>query len=144
MATRIQVVLDCRDAVASGLWWAETLGWQYEWLDRDLFAQIKAGGMCSDDDVTEVDGQLTWKEGAAINSGEKPLEVAQRTYFQTVPEPKVVKNRMHIDVRVGEEARDAVIESLIARGASRLGEGRQGPHSWVVMADPDGNEFCLT
>ena len=144
MATRIQVVLDCSDAVASGLWWAETLGWQYEWLDRELFAQIKAGGMCSDDDVIEVDGKLTWKDGAAINSGEQPLEVAQRIYFQTVPEPKVVKNRMHIDVRVGEDARDAKIVSLIARGATRIGEGRQGPHSWVVMADPDGNEFCLT
>ena len=137
-------MLDCPDAVKSAMWWAETLGWEYEWLDRDLFAQIKAGGMCSDDDVTEVDGKLTWKEGAAINDGEKPLAMAQRIYFQTVPEPKVVKNRMHIDVRVGDDQRDAAIAALIARGATRIGGGQQGPHTWVVMTDPDGNEFCLT
>lgn len=144
MATRIQVVLDCPDAVSSALWWAETLGWQYEWLDRELFAQIKAGGMCTDDDVTEVDGRLTWKDGAAINSGELPLESAQRIYFQTVPEPKVAKNRMHIDVRVGDEGRESAVTTLLARGATRIGGGSQGPHTWVVMADPEGNEFCLT
>ncbi len=144
MTRTIQVVLDCRDAVASGLWWAETLGWQYEWLDRELFAQIKAGGMCSDDDVMEVDGKLTWKEGAAINSGVQPREQAQRIYFQTVPEPKTCKNRMHIDVRCGDDDREAVVAGLVARGATRIGEGCQGPHEWVVMADPDGNEFCVT
>lgn len=144
MSRTIQVVLDCRDAVRSALWWAETLGWQYEWLDRELFAQIKAGGGCSDDDVIEVDGKLTWKDGAAINSGQVPRETAPRIYFQTVPEPKVGKNRMHIDVRCGGDDPEAVVAGLIARGATRIGEGRQGPHAWIVMADPDGNEFCIT
>ncbi len=143
MTRRIQVVLDCRDAVGLALWWADTLGWQFEWLDRELFAQIKAGGMCSDDDVIEVDGKLTWRDGAAINSGDA-REAMQRMYFQAVPEAKAGKNRMHIDVRYGDDDRDTTVAGLIARGATRIGEGVQGPHTWVVMADPEGNEFCVT
>ena len=64
-------------------------------------------------------------------------------YFQQVPEAKTAKNRVHIDVRVGGDDLEAVRQSLVERGTSILYEGRQGPHTWLTMADPEGNEFCV-
>lgn len=54
-----------------------------------------------------------------------------------------MKNRMHQDLRVGAERRDEVVAELVARGATKLWDGQQGPHSWITMADPEGNEFCV-
>lgn len=140
---RVQIVLDCSDAVAQALWWSTTLEWQFEWLEPELFEQLKADGFCTDADVTAVDDRLTWRDGAAINSGGDRNSV-QRIYFQAVPEPKTVKNRMHVDVQVGPDLVESTVRSLLDRGATRIGGGSQGPHEWVVMADPEGNEFCVS
>jgi hypothetical protein len=139
---RIQVVLDCRDAVALGLWWAETLGWEFEWLDEELFEHLRVEGHCTVDDVVRVDERLSWRDGAAISAGEG--DAMQRIYFQSVPEPKTVKNRMHIDVRSDPEPVEECVARLETRGARRVGAGRQGPHAWIVMVDPEGNEFCVS
>jgi predicted enzyme related to lactoylglutathione lyase len=64
--------------------------------------------------------------------------------FQRVPEAKTAKNRWHLDVWVGQDDLQPVTERLTARGASFLHDGQQGPHRWVTMADPEGNEFCLS
>ena len=64
--------------------------------------------------------------------------------FQTVPEPKTVKNRLHLDVRVGAGRREAEVARLLALGATELWRGSQGPFEWVTLADPEGNEFCVT
>jgi hypothetical protein len=60
-----------------------------------------------------------------------------------VPEPKTVKNRLHLDLR-GEGSADARVKALTERGAVCLHTASQGPHTWVTMADPEGNEFCVT
>jgi predicted enzyme related to lactoylglutathione lyase len=61
--------------------------------------------------------------------------------FLKVPEAKAVKNRLHIDLNPDD--RDAEVERLLALGATRTGVG-QGPEAtWVVLADPEGNEFCV-
>ena len=60
--------------------------------------------------------------------------------FQLVTEPKQVKNRLHLDFRPDD--RDAEVERLIELGASRVDIG-QGVVPWVVLADPEGNEFCV-
>jgi hypothetical protein len=140
---RVQIVLDCSDAVAQALWWSTTLEWQFEWLEPELFDQLKADGFCTDTDVITVDGRLTWRDGAAINSG-GDRDSMQRIYFQAVPEPKTAKNRMHVDVKVGPDLVETTVRSLLDRGATRIGGGSQGPHDWVVMADPEGNEFCVS
>jgi predicted enzyme related to lactoylglutathione lyase len=80
-------------------------------------------------------------EGAAIRH---PTGGAPRVLFQLVPEPKTVKNRVHLDVEVGADRVAAEVARLVARGATVLHEGRQGPHRWVTIADPEGNELCLT
>jgi predicted enzyme related to lactoylglutathione lyase len=51
---------------------------------------------------------------------------------------------MHLDVRVGDDDLDAVVEKLVARGATVLHHGQQGPSTWVTLADPQGNEFCVS
>jgi predicted enzyme related to lactoylglutathione lyase len=61
-----------------------------------------------------------------------------------VPEPKSAKNRVHLDLRIGEDDVAAVVERLTAAGATILHEGQQGPHAWVTLADPEGNEFCVS
>lgn len=60
--------------------------------------------------------------------------------FQHVPEAKAVKNRFHLDLRPGD--RDAEVERLITLGATPVDIG-QGTPSWIVLADPEGNEFCV-
>jgi hypothetical protein len=60
--------------------------------------------------------------------------------FASVPEAKVGKNRLHIDFRPAD--RDAEVERMLALGATRADVG-QGDESWVVLADPEGNEFCI-
>jgi predicted enzyme related to lactoylglutathione lyase len=64
--------------------------------------------------------------------------------FQLVPEPKTVKNRVHLDVRVAPDDIAAEVARLTARGATVLHEGQQGPHRWVTIADPEGNELCIS
>jgi predicted enzyme related to lactoylglutathione lyase len=60
--------------------------------------------------------------------------------FVPVPESKTTKNRLHLDFRPDD--RDAEVERLVALGATRADVG-QGEQSWVVLADPEGNEFCV-
>lgn len=61
--------------------------------------------------------------------------------FGPVPERKTVKNRLHIDLNPNDQ--DAEVERLLALGASRAEVGQTGDESWVVLADPEGNEFCV-
>ena len=60
--------------------------------------------------------------------------------FPTVPEPKTVKNRLHIDLRPADQ--DAEVEKALSLGARHVDIG-QGEQTWVVLADPEGNEFCV-
>jgi predicted enzyme related to lactoylglutathione lyase len=60
--------------------------------------------------------------------------------FVQVPEGKTVKNRLHLDFRPDD--RDAEVERLLGLGATRADVG-QGDETWVVLADPEGNEFCV-
>jgi predicted enzyme related to lactoylglutathione lyase len=64
--------------------------------------------------------------------------------FQLVPEAKKVKNRLHLDVRIGADDVERAVAGLTARGAKFLHTGQQGRHTWVTLADPEGNEFCVS
>jgi predicted enzyme related to lactoylglutathione lyase len=63
--------------------------------------------------------------------------------FMPVTGPKTVKNRVHLDLTTGAADRDAEIERLLSLGASRVDIGQTGQESWTVLADPEGNEFCV-
>ena len=63
--------------------------------------------------------------------------------FMPVAGPKQVKNRMHPDLTTSAADRDQEIERLLALGARRVDIGQAGTESWTVLADPEGNEFCV-
>jgi hypothetical protein len=141
MAYDIQVTIDSADPHTLADWWAETLGWQVEPSDEAFIKDMVAKGHAIADDTKIHNGTLVWAVGAAIV---RPDGTPSRVLFQVVPEAKSVKNRLHFDVRVGADGVAAAREALTARGATFLHTGQQGPYSWVTMADPEGNEFCLT
>lgn len=105
-----QTIIDARDPVALGRWWADALGWV---VVNDA------------PDVFEIRPSPDRLPGIA---------------FLPVPEPKTTKNRLHLDFRPDD--RDAEVERLLALGATSADVG-QGEESWVVLADPEGNEFCV-
>jgi hypothetical protein len=142
MAYDVQVVIDSADPHPLADWWADALGWQVEPQDPDFIRKMIAEGYASDEDTTTHRGALVWKEGAAINHPGGRESGRPRILFQLVPEPKTVKNRVHLDVRTGDD-REAVLERLLARGATFSHRGRQGPSEWVTITDPEGNELCL-
>ncbi|OKI19415.1 VOC family protein [Streptomyces sp. CB03911] len=106
-----QVVVDAKDPVALGRWWAEALDW-----------------VTVDDDPDEYE----------IRSAPDRLP---SLLFIRVDDDRVVKNRLHLDFRP-DTGQAAEVERLLALGARRADVG-QGEQSWTVLADPEGNEFCV-
>ena len=139
-----QIAVDASQPHVLADWWAETLGWVVEPSDEAFIRKMVAEGHATDDDTMTHNGALVWKAGAAIRHPDVPSGLARpRILFQLVPELKTAKNRMHLDVRVGEENVEAEVAKLAGRGATYLYKASQGPHWWVTMADPEGNEFCV-
>jgi len=112
------VVVDCADPDRVATFWQEALGWRrtHQATDGDL----------------EIIIQPT-TGGPADGAGPELL-------FCRAPEAKAGKNRLHLDLRPGDQS--AEVARLEALGATRVDIG-QGEESWVVMADPEGNEFCV-
>jgi hypothetical protein len=138
-----QVTIDCREPHRLAAWWADALGWEVSPQDPDFIRKMIDEGHASEGDTTTYDGQLVWKEGAAIVHPDG-LGAAPRVYFQMVPELKAAKNRLHLDLRIGDDDVPEVVEHLVAAGATHLHKGQQGPHTWTTLADPEGNEFCVS
>ncbi len=138
-----QIAVDASSPHALADWWADTLGWQVEPSDEAFILRMIAEGQASESDTMTHNGALVWREGAAIRHP-GGLAAGPRILFQLVPEAKTVKNRWHLDVRAGEDRVEAEVSKLTTRGATFLHKGTQGPHWWVTMADPEGNEFCVT
>ncbi|MCW2635482.1 MAG: hypothetical protein JWQ99_1849 [Blastococcus sp.] len=140
MAYDFQVAVDCSDPHVLADWWAEVLGWRVEPQDEAFIQRMVDAGHAPAHETRRYRGALVWATGAALNS---PEPGRPRLLFQLVPEAKTVKNRMHLDVRVGPEHQEAEVARLLALGATELWRGAQGPHTWVTLADPEGNEFCV-
>jgi hypothetical protein len=118
MASRItELVLDARDPDLLARFWCEVLG--YVELDR-------------------VDGDIEIGPADAGFGGPQPTIVFNRT-----DEPKKDQLRLHIDVNPTDRDQDAELERLLAAGARPADVGQTGNESWHVLADPEGNEFCL-
>ena len=141
MAFDFQVVIDSSAPHELADWWAEALGWQVEAQDEAFIRRMVETGAASEEDTTQHRGALVWKVGAALLS---PDPGRPRVLFQLGPEPKTVKNRVHLDIRVGAERRETEVARLIGLGATELWRGAQGPFEWATLADPQGNEFCVT
>jgi hypothetical protein len=144
VAYEFQIAVDCTQPHMMADWWAETLGWLVEQPDPEFIRQMIAEGYATEAETSTHNGSLVWTTGAAIYHPDDQRDgPRRRIIFQQVPEPKTTKNRWHLDVRVGADDVAVQKDRLIDRGATYLHEGQQGPHTWVTMADPEGNEFCL-
>ena len=120
------IVVDCGDVAAQARWWRDTLGWQVVHE--------------ADDEVVLVPGHVTQDEVRAT-----PWEqVGPGLVFVPVPEGKTIKNRLHLDLAPHTtDDRDAEIARLVERGATVVDVGQQPDVTWTVLADPEGNEFCI-
>jgi hypothetical protein len=145
MAYDFQVTVDCAEPHVLADWWAETLQWEVEPSNEAFIRSMVDQGFATEAETAMHRGVLAWATGAAIVQP-PPADGAsrRRVLFQSVPEAKSVKNRVHLDLRVGVDNVDAVVESVLARGGRFLHNGQQGPHRWVTVTDPEGNEFCVS
>jgi hypothetical protein len=139
MSRAVQIVIDCRDPHSLNRFWAELM--QYETEDHhDLIGQLLESGQLPESETIVIDGRRAFTNAAASSD---PAGVGPRLLFQRVPEGKQVKNRVHLDVRAGDD-RDAVVARCIELGATKLWDGQEGPSTWVTLADVEGNEFCVS
>jgi hypothetical protein len=145
-----KLVVDSRDAATLADFWAAALGYVVEDPSR-LVDRLLAAGQLPPDAVREHDGRRTFRGYAAVRHPDDPYDevsgigAGRRLLFQDVPEPKTVKNRLHLDVHAEPGGRDALVARLEALGATRVREFDQGPIGhWWVLRDPEGNEFCAT
>ena len=143
MSREVQITLDCADPAALAQFWAAALGY---------VVQPPPEGYATWDDALDAWGvpEEHRNDRSAVVD---PQGAGPRLFFQRVPEGKVAKNRLHLDVRaapgLGGEDRMVALEEeaarLVAGGATRLRRfdpgGVEAGH--VVMQDPEGNEFCL-
>ncbi|MFI7645540.1 VOC family protein [Micromonospora sp. NPDC049460] len=144
MARDVQITFDCTDPAGLAAFWAEALGYQL---------QAPPGGFESWEQALDAMGVPPERRNDA-SALVDPEGSRPRLFFQRVPEGKQAKNRVHLDVRAAPglqgDARMAALEAeaerLVSRGATRLQRHEPAPPlgaGHIVMADPEGNEFCL-
>ena len=112
--------VDCLNAYALSEWWKPVLGY------------------------VDIEGDPN-EEGHEECMIRDP-ESGHQLLFIEVPDPTPGKNRLHLDLRPRSASRDEELETLVAHGATVVADlrGKYGPGSgWVVLADPEGNEFCI-
>lgn len=145
MPFEFQVTVDAEQPHPLARWWAAALGWVVEPSDEAFIKKMVAAGMATEKDTMTFEGTLVWRRGAAIrHPGELGGGPHPRVLFQQVAEMKSVKNRLHLDIRVGQEQVRAEADRLIGLGASFLHDGQRGPQRWITLADPEGNELCVS
>ena len=115
-ASILNITFDCADARAQAMFWAAVTGWTAQ--ERDA------------------------TPGHVEYAAEPPSPGGPRLYFTTVPEPKRVKPRIPLDLLPPGADHQAELAPLTGLGATVL-DGQPPGASWVVMADPEDNEFCL-
>jgi Glyoxalase-like domain len=143
MTATMQVTFDAADPARLAAFWRQALGYQ-EQQPPEGYATWEEWARAMK--IPEE----TWGDYAALVD---PEGVRPRLFFQRVPEPKTAKNRVHLDLNVsgGREVSrderparvDAEVERLVQAGATKVRAYDEADQYWVVMQDPEGNEFCL-
>lgn len=137
-----QITMDAADPDALARFWAEMLG--YKLADPPAGFDTWENWLAQSEVPKEQ-----WKDFSALVD---PEGKRARFFFQRVPEPKTAKNRVHLDVNAStrdmtpEERRAkvrAAVDKAVSLGAQVLYEAEQWGESWVTLADPEGNEFCI-
>jgi|SRR6478735_2780356 len=127
MTSRLtEINVDCADPHGLAAFWCAALGYVVREVVDDDWVEIAAS--------VESDAALL----DAVRRGPVPPAIV----FGPVPEGKTVKNRLHLDLSPIDASQDEEVARLEALGARRIDIG-QGEQTWVVLADPEGNEFCV-
>jgi Glyoxalase-like domain len=117
-----ELAIDCADPGALARFWCSVLG--YEVLDED-------------------DGIVTIGYPLALEGRNHVGPVPPTLTFAHVPEGKTVKNRLHLDLSPADGEQDEEVRRLLGLGARHADVGQTGEESWICLADPEGNEFCV-
>ena len=152
MSRHVQVTFDAHDPRALSTFWRDVLGYVHPG-PPGVDLPEGADPLAAWDDFLARVG-VPEDQRNARSAIEDPDGHGPRLFFQQVPEDKVAKNRVHLDVRAapglqGEErmaALEAECDRLVALGATRVRRDEPAPPmsaGFIVMADPEGNEFCL-
>ncbi|MCA1274119.1 VOC family protein [Streptomyces sp. 7G] len=118
-----ELAIDCADPAALARFWCSVLDYEVQGVEEG-------------EEVVTI-GPPSVPEGK-----NRPGPVPPALTFARVPEGKTLKNRLHIDVNPTDREQHEEVERLLALGARRADVG-QGGASWVVLTDPEGNEFCV-
>jgi hypothetical protein len=111
------ITVDCADPYRQALWWSEATGWQEDPDDPNQ--------------PGDPEGRIVSGHGISL-------------LFIPVPEGKQVKNRIHLDLQPAGRGRDEEVARLLGIGATLVEDHRRPDgRGWVVLADPEGNEFCV-
>lgn len=133
MAKRVQIAVDCADPERLAEFWAAALGYVVE-------GPPSGASSWAEFSRSVGDGAEAWCAAA------DPAGLGPRLLFHRVPEPKLGKNRLHLDVRTGAADRvgiEAETARLVARGAVHLRTVVDESGCFAVLQDPEGNEFCV-
>ena len=124
------IVLDCADAAPLARFWAAALGWRIAPYDETERARLAAAGINDPEDDPTV--LVEPPAGSGL----------PRLFLAEVPEPKSSKNRMHLDLQASTSL-DVEAARLQSIGATITRRVKEEHGVWIVMADPQGNEFCV-
>ena len=117
MSIRIQnITIDCLDPARLAAFWAEALNWRITSVETD-------------------EGVLEPQTGSPADG------IVPDILFLLVPEDRVLKNRSHIDLRPSDQF--AEVQRPVGLGATHVDVGQSSENTWVVLAHPEGNEFCV-
>jgi hypothetical protein len=143
-----KLVIDAADPHTQADFWAAAL--HYEVEDNSALVERLLGlGALPGAATVEFHGRPAFRDLIAVRHPDDPYDpdsgtgLGRRLLFQRVPEAKTVKNRLHLDLHPGADRRDAEVERLEGLGATVLRRVKEAGGEWVVMADPEGNEFCV-
>ena len=118
-------VVDCHDVAAQARWWAEVLDWRVAYEASDEVVLVPPHAF----DPARVPPRAERGPGLV---------------FVPVPEGKTIKNRLHLDLAPGpDDDHAAEVERLLRLGAARVDGGQPDVAAFAVLADPEGNEFCV-
>ncbi|MFE4534906.1 VOC family protein [Streptomyces scopuliridis] len=143
-----KVVIDAADPHAQAGFWAAALGYLVE-DNSVLIGKLLSLGHVTDADVVAAHGRPAWRNLAAVRHPDEPYQeesgtgLGRRILFQRVPEAKTGKNRIHLDLHPGPERREAEVGRLEGLGATVIRRVNEPGGQWVLMADPELNEFCV-
>ena len=151
MSAQVQITFDAHDPMALSVFWRDVLGYVHP-APPGVDLPPGADPLAAWAEFLEAAG-VPEDQRNSSNALEDPDGNGPRIFFQQVPEGKVAKNRVHLDVRTASDlsgdqrmaALEAEAARLVARGATRLARHEPAELSigFIVMADPEGNEFCL-